>query len=71
MAAADARGVYRVYQMSTVDGVWKLWRDSPGFFQRFTGTFGDDGDSIGGGWEKSPDGSNWETDFEVTYARVR
>jgi hypothetical protein len=37
----------------------------------FTGTFGDDGDSIAGRWEKSPDGSNWETDFEVTYARVR
>jgi hypothetical protein len=42
----NTRGVSRVYEMSLRDGVWKLWRDSPGFSQRFTGTFGDDGNTI-------------------------
>src|SRR5579864_6544891 len=42
MLYGDARGVFRVYQMSLADGVWKVWREAPGFFQRFTGTFSDD-----------------------------
>ena len=42
----DSRGVARVYEMSFDDGVWKLWRDSPGFSQRFAGTFSDDGNTI-------------------------
>lgn len=67
----DARGVYRVYQMSLNDGVWKLWRDAPGFSQRFEGTFSDDGNTITGYWENSTDGRNWEHDFDLTYSRVR
>jgi hypothetical protein len=70
MLWADARGVFRVYQMSLRDGVWKLWRDAPGFFQRFKATFGDDGNTITGRWEKSGDGSNWEPDLELTYTKV-
>ena len=66
----DSRGVFRVYEMSLRDDVWKLWRDSPGFSQRFTGTFGDDGKKIMGRWEKSSDGSNWEHDFDLTYVKV-
>ena len=35
---SDTRGVSRVYEMSfSADGVWKLWRDSPGLSQRFEG----------------------------------
>jgi hypothetical protein len=30
----DARSVSRIYQMRFSDGVWKMWRDSPGFWQR-------------------------------------
>jgi hypothetical protein len=41
-----------------------------GFWQRFSGTLSDDGDSIRGAWEKSPDGSSWEHDLDVIYARV-
>jgi hypothetical protein len=34
----DSRGVARVYQM-TLDGqAWKLWRQAPGFWQRYTGS---------------------------------
>ena len=66
----DSRGIARVYEMSLRDGVWKLWRESPGFSQRFTGPFGDDGKTITGSWEKSSDGANWEHDFDLTYTRV-
>lgn len=67
---ADSRGVFRVYQMSLSDGLWKMWREAPGFFQRFTGTFSDDASTISGRWEASNDGSNWETDFNLTYTKV-
>jgi hypothetical protein len=67
---ADARGVHRVYEMSLSDGVWKIWRDAPGFFQRFTATISDDGDTITGYWEGSGDGSDWSHDFDVTFKRL-
>lgn len=72
----DSRGVARVYAMSFSDGVWTLLRDSPdvsplAFSQRFTGTFSDDGNTIHGRWETSPDGSSWEHDFELTYTKVK
>jgi hypothetical protein len=58
-----------VYEMSLRDNVWKLWRDSPDFSQRFTGTCSEDGKSIRGCWEKSSDGSNWKHDFDLTYLK--
>jgi hypothetical protein len=66
----DSRGVARVYRMSLDGGVWKLWRDHPGFSQRFSGTFSDDGRTISGAWEISRDGSTWELDFPLVYTRV-
>ena len=66
----DSRGVFRVYEMSLRDNVWKLWRDSPDLSQRFTGTFSDHGKTITGRWEKSSDGSKWEHDFDLTYVKV-
>src|SRR6266568_9580520 len=62
---SDARGVRRIYQMSLNDGVWKMWRDAPGFWQRFSGAFSADGNTISGGWEGSRDGSNWQADFDL------
>jgi hypothetical protein len=67
----DSRGVHRIYEMTLDDGVWKLWRDSPNPFpQRFSGTFDEAGRTITGRWEKAPDGSTWETDFDLTYRKV-
>jgi hypothetical protein len=66
----DSRGVHRIYEMSLKDGVWELWRDSPGFAQRFTGRFRDDGQVIEGIWEKSEDGSRWEHDFDMIYRKI-
>jgi len=71
MLYSDSREVSRIYLMSLSGGVWKLWRDFPGFSQRFTGTFSDANNTINASWEKSSDGSNWEHDFDVTYTRVK
>jgi hypothetical protein len=65
----DTRGVSRIYAMTFADGVWQLWRDAPGFSQRFEGRVSADGNRIAGRWEKSTDGATWEHDFDVTYAR--
>jgi hypothetical protein len=51
----DSRGVHRVYGVSLRDGVWRMWRHAPGFSQRFTGRFGNDGDTIDGLWRLSRD----------------
>ena len=71
----DSRGVVRVYAMGFSDGVWTLVRDAPDFTpldfpQRFTGTFAEDGRTIEGAWETSPDGVNWQHDFALTYTRI-
>lgn len=70
MLYADARGVRRIYQMSVGEREWRMWRNAPGFNQRFVGRFGDEGRSIVGRWEQSADGSAWETDFEMAYTRL-
>jgi len=72
----DSRGVVRLYQMTLVDGVWKLLRESPDFSplefaQRFTGTFSGDGDAIRGEWEKTSGASTWEHDFFLNYRRLK
>lgn len=66
---ADARGVHRVYQMTFSGGVWTQRRNAPGFHQRFTGELSDDGRTVDGRWEMSPDGVTWNLDFELTYTR--
>ena len=71
MLYADARGVHRVYRMTFGDGGWRIWRDAPGFNQRFIGTVSADGDTIDARWEMSEDGVTWRPDFELTYTRDR
>ncbi len=66
---SDERGVARIYQTSLEDGVWKLWRESPGFSQRMAGTFSADGRTLTVHGELSRDGSHWEQDLDVTYTR--
>jgi hypothetical protein len=67
---ADSRGVRRIYQMSFASGVWRIWRDAPGFNQRFTGKLERVGQVITALWETSKDGTRWEKDFDLTYRRV-
>lgn len=67
---ADSRGVSRVYEMSYSERLWKLWRSSPGFSQRFEGRVSPDRNTITSHWEKSLDGFAWEHDFDITYTRL-
>ncbi len=67
----DDRKVSRIYEMSFSGKVWKLWRQSPNFSQRFEGHIVNDGNKILAKWEKSEDGQNWEHDFDVTYTRMK
>ena len=66
----DERGVSRKYEATLQDNVWKMWRNAPGFSQRFTGILAEDGHTIKGQWELSRDDSTWEKDLELTYERV-
>ena len=67
----DSRGVHRVYGVSFGEGVWRMWRDAPGFSQRFTGTFSDGGDTIEGLWKLSRDDSTWDDDLEIVFRRQK
>jgi hypothetical protein len=67
----DDRNVCRVYEMSLEGREWKLWRDGEPFSQRFTATISEDGNTIEGRWEAAKDGTNWETDFDLIFHRVR
>ena len=68
---ADDRGVSRVYQMTLEGPQWTMWRETPGFTQRFTAQFDPDMQTIRGQWEKSIDrGRSWEHDFDIDYVRV-
>lgn len=65
----DSRGVFRVYEASVDDTAWRLWRDAPGFSQRFAGTFADDGKTTEGLWELCEDDEHWASDLQITYRR--
>ena len=67
----DERGVSRIYEMEFSDSGWKLWRNFPGFSQRYTGTVKDDGNTIEGVWELCEDDINWKKDLEIIYTRIK
>ena len=66
----DNRIVSRIYRMSLMNDTWKIWRDAPGFFQRFEGKLSKDKNIITGQWEMSSDGTHWKLDFELIYKRI-
>lgn len=66
----DDKQSSRVYEMSFKDNMWKLWRNSPGFAQRFTGKISEDKKTITGHWEKSTDGKTWTHDFDLKYVKI-
>ncbi len=65
----DERRVSRKYKVTLQENIWKMWRNAPGFSQRFTGTIVNGGNTIIGTWELSKDDSSWEKDLELTYQR--
>jgi hypothetical protein len=64
----DDRRVSRVYAMSLQKGEWRIWRNSPGWSQRFIGKLSKDKKTITGLWENKT-GSKWTRDFDVKYLR--
>jgi hypothetical protein len=65
----DSRGVERVYQTSFDGHTWKVWREAPRFWQRYTGQLSEDGRRIDGAWEGSADGLEWKHDFQLNYIK--
>ena len=65
----DSRGVFRVYEVSIDDEALRIWRNAPGFSQRFIGTFADGGDTIAGTWQLCQDDVTWADDLAITYRR--
>jgi hypothetical protein len=66
----DSRGVHRIYEVSVSEKAWEFSRDAPGFSQRFTGTFEEEGNRISGLSKLSLDDATWEDDLQITYRRT-
>lgn len=67
----DTRGVYRVYEVRMSDEAWEWSMDAPGWSQRFTCTFEDEGNTMAGMSQLSRDDAAWEDDLQITYRRTR
>jgi len=66
----DRRPMSRIYHMRFDGTVWRMWREAPGFWQRFECTVSKDERTLSGYWEKSTDnGATWEHDFDIRYVR--
>lgn len=67
----DSRGAHRVYEFGFEGGAWKIWRDHPGFSQRFTGNFDDDGNTIDGLWQLAEGDHAYADDLKITFRRSK
>lgn len=65
----DSRGVFRVYGVSFGAESWRIWRNAPGFSQRFSGTLAQSGRTILGRWQSCEDDVHWQDDLQITYHR--
>lgn len=63
----DSRGVRRTYRTSLQDGVWRTWRDAPGFDQRSEATLAPDAFEVVHRLAREP--GAWKDDLRVTYRR--
>jgi hypothetical protein len=63
----DSRGVRRTYGVSVEGAVLRMWRDAPGFDQRFVARLG--GESFVGQWQLAETPGQWEDDLRVEYRR--
>jgi hypothetical protein len=63
----DSRGVRRTYRVSLDDGLGRIWRDHPGFDQRFSATLGHD--RFEGLFQLAETPGDWQDDMKVIYRR--
>jgi hypothetical protein len=66
----DERVVSRKYDVAVYEDGFSWSRNAPGFSQRFRITIGRDGRTMEGRGEMSRDGSSWEKDLDLSYARA-
>jgi hypothetical protein len=64
----DSRGVRRTYGIALEDGVLRIWRDHPGFDQRYAATPADD--EFEGIWQLARERGEWKDDLRMVYRRV-
>jgi hypothetical protein len=64
----DSRGVRRTDAASLADGLLRIWREHPGFNQRFSATIA--GDAFAGLWQTAETPGDWQDDLEVVYRRI-
>jgi hypothetical protein len=64
----DSRGVRRTYGVALEDGALRMWRDAPGFDQRFSATLAPD--AFDGLWQVAETPGAWKDDVKVVYRRV-
>ena len=65
----DSRGVRRTYRTSLDDGVLRVWRDAPGFDQRFETRIHPEGFEVVYQLAETP--GDWKDDLRVRYRRAR
>lgn len=65
----DSRGVFRRYDFSIDATSYRFERLAPGFSQRLTGTFADNGNTIIGRSQLCQDDITWHDDLQITYRR--
>lgn len=63
----DSRGVRRTYKVSIDDGEWRIWREQPGFDQRFSARLRRD--RFEGEFEYTATPGDWQHDMKVIYHR--
>lgn len=63
----DSRGIRRTYNVSVDGGVWRMWRDAPGFDQRFSAAIAPG--TFEGVFEIASTPGDWQRDMRVTYRR--
>jgi hypothetical protein len=63
----DSRGVRRTYGIALEEGVLRMWRDAPGFDQRFSATLAPD--AFEGVWQVAETPGDWRDDLKVTSRR--
>jgi hypothetical protein len=63
----DSRGVRRTYGISLEAGVLRIWRDHPGFDQRYSATLAPD--AFEGQFQLAEKPGDWKDDLKVVYRR--
>jgi len=63
----DSRGVRRTYGIALEEGVLRIWRDAPGFDQRYAATLATD--VFEGLFQLAETPGDWKDDLRVTYRR--